>query len=149
VALVASIAVAEEPARIQVDLPSVSNSASTVPPGALQLEGGVEYTRARANRGPDKEQLLIGALFRAGLTDRVEARLNVAPLVHLWGAEQDTGIGDLELGVKYRFLDAREGGWWPSLGILPFVKVPLARSPIGSERVDFGASALMSAELPW
>jgi hypothetical protein len=44
VALVASIAVAEEPARIQVDLPSVSTSAGTVPPGALQFEGGVEYT---------------------------------------------------------------------------------------------------------
>jgi hypothetical protein len=61
VALVASIAVAEEPARIQVDLPSVSTSAGTVPPGALQFEGGVEYTRARANRGSDKEQLAAAA----------------------------------------------------------------------------------------
>ncbi len=92
---------------------------------------------------------MLGALLRAGLTDRLEVRLDGAPLVRLRSAENDTGFGDPTLGVKYRFLDAREGSWWPSLGLLPFVKLPIAREPIGSERVDFGLTALASVDLPW
>ncbi len=145
----ASVAVAEEPARIQTDRPSVSNSTSTVPPGALQIEGGVDYSLSRVSGGPDERQFVLGALLRAGLTDRLEVRLDGAPLVRLRSAENDTGFGDPTLGVKYRFLDAREGSWWPSLGLLPFVKLPIAREPIGSERVDFGLTALASVDLPW
>jgi len=143
-----SVAVAEEPARIQTDRPSISNSTSTVPPGALQIEGGVEYSLSRVS-GPDERQFVLSAMLRAGLTDRLEVRLDGAPLVRLRGAENDTGFGDPTLGVKYRFLDAREGSWWPSLGLLPFVKLPIARAPIGSERVDFGLTGLASVDLPW
>jgi len=145
----ASVAGAEEPARIQADRPGVSNSTSTVPPGALQIEGGVDYSRSRVSGGPDERQFVLGAMLRAGLTDRLEVRLDGAPLVRLRGAENDTGFGDPTLGVKYRFLDSPEGSWWPSLGLLPFVKLPVARSPIGSERVDFGLTALASVDLPW
>ena len=145
----ASVAVAEESARIQTDRPSVSNSASTVPPGALQIEGGVEYSLSRVSGGSDERQFVLSAMLRAGLTDRLEVRLDGAPLVRLRGVENDTGFGDPTLGVKYRFLDAREGGWWPSLGLLPFVKLPIARAPIGSERVDFGLTGLASVDLPW
>jgi len=120
-----------------------------VPPGALQIEGGVDYSRSRVSGGPDERQFVLGALLRAGLTDRLEVRLDGAPLVRLRSAENDTGFGDPTLGVKYRFLDAREGSWWPSLGLLPFVKLPIAREPIGSERVDFGLTALASVDLPW
>jgi hypothetical protein len=147
--LAASVAVAEEPARIQTDRPSFTNSTRTVPPGALQIEGGVDYSVSRVSNGPDERQLQLGAMLRAGLTDRLEVRLDGAPLVRLWGAENDTGFGDPTLGLKYRFLDAREGGWWPSLGLLPLVKLPIARAPIGSERVDFGVEALASVDLPW
>lgn len=144
-----SVAVAEEPARIQTDRPSVSNSTSTVPPSALQIEGGVDYSLSRVSGGPDERQFVLSAMLRAGLTDRLEVRLDGAPLVRLRGVENDTGFGDPTLGVKYRFLDAREGSWWPSLGLLPFVKLPIARAPIGSERVDFGLTALASVDLPW
>jgi len=148
-ALEASVAVAEEPTRIQTDRPSVSNSTSTVPPGALQIEGGVDYSVSRVSGGSDERQFQLGAMLRAGLTDRLEVRLDGSPLVRLRGAEDDTGSGDPTLSLKYRFLDVREGSWWPSLGLLPFVKLPIARAPIGSERVDFGLTALASVDLPW
>jgi hypothetical protein len=32
----------------------------------------------------------------------------------------------LALVAKYRFLDAPEGSWLPSLGLLPFVKLPVS-----------------------
>ena len=48
-----------------------------------------------------------------------------------------------------RFFESDEAAGRPSLGVLPFVKLPLASAPIGSERVDFGLFLLASMDLPW
>ena len=58
--------------------------------------------------------------------------------MRLSGERDDTGPGDLTLGFKYRFLDARDGASWPSLGLRPFVKLPVAGTPIGTGRPDVG-----------
>ena len=42
-----------------------------------------------------------------------------------------------------RFFESDEAAGRPSLGVLPFVKLPLASAPIGSERVE-----LASMDLP-
>jgi len=147
-ALGASVAAAEED-FIPTDRPSVSTSTVTVPPGALQIESGVEYTRSRLSHGQSEQQFLVDVLLRAGITSRLEARLDMNPLVWLKDADTNIGFGDLTLSVKYRFFDSPEGSRWPSLGVLPFVKLPTARSPIGSERVDFGCTALATFDLPW
>jgi len=147
-ALGASVAAAEED-FIPTDRPSLSTSTVTVPPGALQIESGVEYTRSRLSHGQNEQQFLVDVLLRAGITSRLEARLDMNPLVWLKDADTNIGFGDLTLSVKYRFFDSPEGSRWPSLGVLPFVKLPTARSPIGSERVDFGCTALATFDLPW
>ena len=147
-ALGTSVAAAEDD-RIPTDRPSVSASTVTVPPGALQIESGVQYSHSQLSHGQNKQQFLIDVLLRTGITSRVEARLDINPLVWLKDADTNTGFGDLTLSVKYRFFDSPEGSWWPSLGVLPFVKLPTARSPIGSERVDFGCTALATFDLPW
>jgi len=147
-ALGASVAAAEED-FIPTDRPSVSTSTVTVPPGGLQIESGVEYTRSRLSHGQNEQQFLVDVLLRAGITSRLEARLDMNPLVWLKDADTNIGFGDLTLSVKYRFFDSPEGSRWPSLGVLPFVKLPTARSPIGSERVDFGCTALATFDLPW
>jgi len=147
-ALGASVAAAEED-LIPTDRPSLSTSTATVPPGALQIESGVEYTRSRLSHGQNEQQFLVDVLLRTGITSRLEARLDMNPLVWLKDADTNIGFGDLTLSVKYRFFDSPEGSRWPSLGVLPFVKLPTARSPIGSERVDFGCTALASFDLPW
>ena len=147
-ALGASVAAGDED-LIPTDRPSVSTSTVTVPPGALQIESGVEYTRSRLSHGQNEQQFLVDVLLRAGITSRLEARLDMNPLVWLKDADTNIGFGDLTLSVKYRFFDSPEGSRWPSLGVLPFVKLPTARSPIGSERVDFGCTALATFDLPW
>ena len=145
----ASVVAAEDDDRIPTDRPSLSTSTITVPPGKLQIESGVEYSRSRVSHGETEQQILTDILLRTGITSRVEARIDINPLVWLKDADTHVGFGDVTLAVKYRFFDAPEGSRWPSLGVLPFVKLPTARSPIGSERVDVGCTALASFDLPW
>ncbi len=149
--LYASVLVASQdvPSEVAPDRPSVSNSTQTVPVGALQIELGLEYARSSVADSPAEHRLAMQATLRAGLTDRFEVRLESEPLVRLRQEQDDTGPGDVALGFKYRFFDPPEGHWWPSLGIAPFVKLPVAETPIGSERTDFGVLVLASQDLPW
>jgi Putative MetA-pathway of phenol degradation len=144
----ASVAAAQDD-KIPTDRPSVSTSTVTVPPGALQIESGVEYSRSRVSHGQTEQQILTDILLRTGITSRVEVRVDINPLVWLKADDTDVGFGDVTLAVKYRFFDSPDGSWWPALGVLPFVKLPTARSPIGSARVDVGCTALATFDLPW
>lgn len=148
-ALLAPVAglAAEADGGVEPDRPDVSNSTKTVVPGAVQLEAGVEYARARVAEKPDERRFAVQASLRAGVTDRLELRLDGEPLVRLRGEEDQTDRGDVALGLKYRFLDAKNG--WPSLGLQPFVKLPIAEKPIGTEKPDFGLLGLASFDLPW
>lgn len=143
-----STAEAEEKSRVDPDRPSVSNSARTVPPGAVQIESGIEYARTSMGGARTERQLSVQATGRAGVAERLELRVEMEPLVHLKGPADETGVGDLVLGAKWEFLEAPEGVRWPSMALLPFVKVPTASAPIGSERTDFGLLLLMSFDLP-
>ena len=140
---------AEAQSRFDPDRPDLTDSAKTVPPAAVQVEAGLGYARSSVGGGPDERRLAVEALLRAGLTERLEVRLGGEPFVRLRGAEDDTDHGDVTLGLKYRFLDARDGAWWPALGVLPSLKLPVASEPIGSERPDFALLGLASFALPW
>jgi hypothetical protein len=145
-------AVAEEaPAEDQIepDRPDVSDDVRTIAPGAVQLETGLEYARERAAASETARRLALEASLRVGLGERLELRLEGEPLVHLRGPDDDTGHGDVTLALKHRFRDASEASPWPALGLLPFVKLPLADEPLGSERADFGLGFLANLDLPW
>jgi hypothetical protein len=148
---VALVLLLAEPTRaqdeIEPDRPDVSNSTRTVPVGTVQLETGLEYAQTSANSVAHRSAVQVA--LRVGLTERLELRLEGEPLVRLRGPADETDHGDLTLGVKYRFLDADPRNGLPALGVLPFVKLPLASEPIGSERPDFGLQFLASADLPW
>jgi len=65
------------------------------------------------------------------------------------GPEDDTGIGDVALGVRYRFVEGFEDvPWPPHLAVKVFAKLPAAHEPRGSGRPDFGVLLLASFELP-
>jgi hypothetical protein len=149
VAIATSIATAGESERIVTDRPSVSSTANTVPPGALQVEAGAGYSRTSLGGRPADRETTVELTLRAGLTDRMEIRLDGQPLVVTRGEQDDTGNGDIALETKYRLFDAREGSWWPALGVLPFVKFPIAHAPHGTNAPDFGLIGLASFSLPW
>jgi outer membrane putative beta-barrel porin/alpha-amylase len=139
-------AVRGQEGEVDPDRPDFTNSARTVPRGGVQIEAGVEYSRTSAAGRPAERRLLADLLGRAGLGERLELRLGLQPVVRLRGADDDTGIGDGTVALKYRFLDGTSP--WPALGVQPFVKLPIASEPIGSDRPDFGAVALASFDLP-
>lgn len=134
--------------EISPDRPDLTNSTRTVPPGVIQIETGVEYSESRIGGGESDRRFGAQLALRIGLTNALEARLGGEPFVRLRGESDDTGPGDLTLGLKYRFLDAGEGEWWPSLGLQPSVKLPVAGAPIGTGRPDFALLTLASFGLP-
>jgi len=146
--LVATLAWASEDVLLTVepDRPDISNSTHTVPVRALQVELGLEY--ARTHNDPSERRLALQTTLRTGLSDRLEVRLDGTPLVRLREASDDLGLGDIAPGLKYRIFEPPHGQGWPSLGIQPFVKIPTARVPIGSGRLDAGLLALADQDLP-
>jgi opacity protein-like surface antigen len=144
-----SAAAAAESDRIQPDRPNVSASTYTVAPGVVQIEAGAQYSHTSIGGSPADRQFFLDVLLRAGLTERIELRLQGQPLVVMRGEQDDTGNGDIALGAKYRFFDAREGHWWPSLAVLPFVIFPIAHEPHGTNLPDFALIGLASFTLPW
>ncbi len=139
---------ADEREPIAPDRAGAATGASTVGRGAIQVEAGLAYERERIAASPTDRRFTVEATLRAGVTERLELRVDGEPLVRLRGAEDETSHGYFALGAKYRFLDARDGSWVPSLAVLPFVKLPVAEEPIGSGKTDFGALLLASFALP-
>ena len=133
---------------INPDRPDLTTSAEVVPAGALQIETGLEYARARVGGGPTERQLSVQGVLRLGLTPALEISIEGEPFVWLRAAEDDHGSGDYTIGLKYRFHAPAPDGGGPALAVNPFVKLPTAREPIGSERPDFGALLVMTLELP-
>lgn len=134
------------PTPVDPDRPSVSTSARTVPPGAVQVETGLAYEHERVAAAPADRRLSVEAALRVGVAPWLEARVEGEPVVRLRGEEADTGPGDVTLSVKWRVLDG--GGAVPAVALLPFVTLPAAREPIGSGQVDAGLRVLLSFELP-
>lgn len=50
---------------------------------------------------------------------------------HLSGMRAGFGLGDMELGVKYRFITPGENDWYPQVAIFPLVEVPIGNQRMG------------------
>jgi hypothetical protein len=139
-------AVAQE---IDPDRPELTESAKLVPRGAVQLESGVGYSRERRGGLAAERTFEAEADLRIGVSRDIELNLGWSPLVRVRGPEDDTGIGDVTLGVRYRFIEGIEDELWPPyVAVKAFAKLPAAEKPIGTGRPDFGLLLLASFELP-
>jgi hypothetical protein len=102
----------------------------------------------RIGGAPSQRRLSWELTLRTGLTERIELRVDSEPVVRLRGEDDVTGSGDYAFALKYRFYDPPAGSWMPKLGVMPFVKPPIANAPIGTEKTDFGVIGLASFDLP-
>jgi hypothetical protein len=73
----------------------------------------------------DRSGTLAGVDANFGAAENVQLHL-IAPLAFddPGDSASRTGIGDIELGVKYRFVDPGPNDWWPQVAVYPLLEVP-------------------------
>jgi Putative MetA-pathway of phenol degradation len=136
-------------ADIEPDRPEVTESAKLVPRGAVQLESGVAWLRERQAGVASERTFQIEADLRIGVAHDVELNLGWEPFVRVRGPRDDTGSGDVTVGIRYRFLEgADDQPWPPHLALKAFARVPTSDEPLASGRPDFGGLILGSFALP-
>jgi hypothetical protein len=128
---VPSAAAAEaDPGPICTDRPAKANAVCTVPAGTFQLETntiGWSLTRAA---GAQTKVLTVGSSFvKLGLTNR---------------SDLESGLGDVVVRYKQRLTgeDAKV-----QAALIPFVKLPTAKSGIGNDKVEVGLAVPISFAL--
>lgn len=97
----------------------------------------------------------IGKNDASGWGPAVEINYGAAPNLQLHvigtiayddpsGGSRQMGIGDTELGAKYRFLTPGDDDWWPQVGVFPLLEVPT-----GNQQRGLGAGYLQAFLPVW
>lgn len=125
--------------------PGIDTPACTMAPGRVSVETSlVDWTRDD-QPGSREDTVLIGdTLVRVGLNDIIEARVGWTPFGHdrirdATGTEAANRVGDVSLGLKANVHDPDGKGL--SVAVLPFVTLPVGRTPIGDG--DWGGGLLL------
>lgn len=128
---------------ICTDRPTKSNYACTVDAGHFQYEADIANSSFLRLDGVSTDTWLIAnPTLKYGLSPDIDIEGSISPLAIVRtrdrsGNEQTiAGVSDLNLRLKYEFLNQNEGALQAS--ILPYVKVPAARAGIGNGAVEGG-----------
>jgi hypothetical protein len=116
--------------------------------GHLMLEvDGLDATRARIDGGGWLQTTsALAPHLRVGLTDRIEAGINIQPFVQQRAGDRVTGVGDATANLKISLRNP--GGDGLSLAVLPYVSIPAAQKHLGAGGFQGGLIIPVSAALP-
>jgi len=126
------------------DRPDRTESAATVAPGRIQLEGGWSLSSIDSGSGDVRDHAFGEALARIGLLDFLEARVGFGGFrsvdrdEKLPGEEdagEPDGAADLSLGLKARLRRAGSKAG-PDVALLAGTTLPSGEAPFSSERAD-------------
>jgi len=140
----------EEP--LETDRPDFSETSSVVGPGRLQIETSV-LRELREGRGGDERALFTPTLFRVGVNPRWEARLETGGYSRLRlfqarpGALTTSGYSPLDLGVKHRLQEPREGSRRPALSGLLHLGLPTGSGVFATRRLTAETKLLADWDL--
>jgi hypothetical protein len=116
-------------------VPFVTDDPGTPDKGHFEINVANQYTLNR----DEQSASLPSVEVNYGLTDHLELHILV-PLAfdHPRGGGSVAGLGDIELGVKYRFIDEDDDGWRPAIAFAPAIQVPTgnANRDLGSGRTQ-------------
>ena len=123
------------------DRPTKATSACTVPQGMFQLETDLFNFTRLSDSGVKLDTILYtNPTLKYGLTSSSDIQVNIAPYesVRVHGAVPSTsvhGVGDLYVRVKQRLTapDAKV-----QFALVPYIKIPTAKSGIGNGKVEGG-----------
>src|SRR6185437_8662763 len=80
----------------------------------------------------DSSGVLAGTEVNYGAAPNLQLHI-IAPLAYddPRGGSTQVGVGDIELGAKYRFITPGEKDWFPQVGIFPLIEVPSGNADRG------------------
>jgi hypothetical protein len=138
---------------IATDRPGFAFSPMVVPPGAFQVEAGLPLF-ARSSFDSDGLEatstvISVPVALRYGVARRLELRASSSTFnsasVEVGSVESDdTGFGDVEVGLKYQVLEAGDGV--PNLALIPSVVLPVGSDGFtaGDPVINLNAAAGLS-----
>ena len=135
---------------ICTDRPAKANGVCTVPAGHVQIESGLADWSLTKVDGTRTEVLTLGSTSaRFGLTGSSEVQVGVTPYSRITfddGGARSKASGFGDVFVRYKQRLSREGA--PvQIGLLPFVKLPTAKSTVGNGKVEGGLAVPISFTL--
>lgn len=126
------------------DRPGLETGTCVMPAGVVQLESALVDWTADTTDGVRTRQWTLGAsVLRFGLGSNSEIQLGWTPWTRVTTRvagtrETDSGTGDASLAYKVRLTRADAP---LALDLMPFVKLPLAKRPLGNRRLEGGLVA--------
>jgi hypothetical protein len=139
-------------APICTDRPTKSNFACTVPRGHVQIEADGLAWISNSSGGTRTDQLLFSnPTVKYGLTGSSDIQINWVPFTRVrsrdaaGGVSTLSGIGDATIRFKQRLTGA-DGAF--QLALLPFVKLPTARTGIGNGKLEGGLAMPINISAP-
>ena len=141
--------------EMETDRPDKTESAYTVDAGHFQIEMDLlSYTRDRSKHEKAETFAIASTNFKVGVLNRVDLQIIVESFNILEMTDRDTGahsrvsgFGDLTLRSKIN-LWGNDGGP-TALSVMPFVKLPTAKSELGNGAVEGGVIFPFAMDLPF
>lgn len=111
--------------EFSADRPGASTGTDITPKFKLMWETGVGYEKNRIEGEVERNFTLNTSLFRLGLTDNMELRLQVDAQYTKSDAEKFGGFCPLVLGTKVKFFDGYKAA--PKIGMLCNLTIPCGK----------------------
>ena len=120
---------ADTPGELVTDRPDFTESSQIVPPGWVQIESGIAL---ETSNGENRQSIAFGTpLLRVGLMRKLELRIGAdGAMYQRLGDEHSGGFGDVDFGVKYKFME--EGRIRPAMSVIAAVSTPIGHPSFSS-----------------
>jgi hypothetical protein len=141
-AALTSPAAADDVRDFSPDRPGRSDSPFTVPQGMAQIESDLlNYTHTGA------VAQTLDPTLKYGVTNLIDAEVLIGGLISQRGEDGHAeGFGDIVVRAKISLLG--DDGGAVAAALIPYVKIPTARVPIGNGQVEGGLNAPVLFSLP-
>ncbi len=135
---------------LETDRPDITESSSVVGAGLWQLESGVLFQSDRMDPVTAHDTSLPNVLMRIGVSSRMELRIGgegfLAESLSTPGSGLATGGSDLELGLKYKFVDQSRAGI--DVSVIPLVSIATGSDSFSSGGLDPTVKFVVARDLP-
>jgi hypothetical protein len=119
--LICGVAILASTGPVLAGPPFITDDPEPVDCGHWEVYGFSMATRVQG----DTSGTLAGVEINYGAAPELQLHL-IVPTAFDDPSNRSTqvGIGDIELGAKYRLVDLEKDDWWPQIGVFPLVEIP-------------------------